>query len=146
MKIYIITLFSFLSLCAVSAQNLQELEEDQNPNYKIAMDKYKEHSKELTLLEGTTVQETYKAIDPLEEKRELKSQRRKFRAQRPYWRHQRRMERIKNTRYFENNGFFNYGYHNNNFIRRNRRFMNHNYLGFGNSVLGLGLLSSCLFN
>jgi len=147
MKISIVTLFSFLSFCVVSAQNFQELEEDQNPNYKIVMAKYKEYPEELTLLEGTTAQETYKAIDPLEEKRELQSQRRQFRAQRPYWRHQRRMERIKNTRYYENNNrFFDYGYHNNNFIGRNPRFGNYNYLGLGGSILGLGLLSSCIFD
>ncbi len=153
MRTSILTLLSFLTICVTSAQNSNELVKDQNPNYKLAMDKYMESPKEYTLLQSTTVQETYKAIDPLEEKRELRAQRRQFRAQRPYWRHQRRLERIKNTRYYENNnnggfygnrGFYNYGYRNNNFIGRNQRFRNYNYLGGG--LLGLGLLGSCLIN
>ncbi|WP_010520380.1 hypothetical protein [Aquimarina agarivorans] len=147
MKTYILTFLGALSFCMLSAQNSDKLAEDQNPNYKVAMEKYMESPKELTLLQSTTVQETYKAIDPLEEKRELRSQRRQYRAQRPYWRHQRRLERIKNTRYYENNnnwgGFYNYGYRN-NFIGRHQRFRNYNY--FGGGLLGLGLAGSCLIN
>ncbi|WP_029209631.1 hypothetical protein [Aquimarina agarilytica] len=154
MRTRMLTLLGFLTFCILSAQDSKPLVEDQNPNYKVAMDKYMESPKEYTLLQSTTVQETYKAIDPLEEKRELRSQRRQFSAQRPYWRHQRRLERIKNTRYYEsydngffnNRGFYNYGYRNNNFIGRNQRFRNYNYLGLGGGLLGLGLLGSCLID
>ncbi len=78
---------------------------DQNPNYKESQEKYMASSEQYTSLQGTTVQETYKAIDRLEEKRELKAKRRALRAQRPVWRQERRIERIKNRPYIYNNGY-----------------------------------------
>ena len=67
------------------------------------------------MLQGTTAQETYKAIDPLERKRELRMLRKEYRAKRRLWRHQERMERIKRTNYYDyNSNFFN-GYFYNGF-------------------------------
>ncbi|WP_062052827.1 hypothetical protein [Aquimarina longa] len=127
-KIVSILVFVIIGLTSY-AQKTTTLVEDQNPNYKKAMDKFLTNSNEYTLAQGTTLQETYKAIDPLEEKRELRSLRRQYRAQRPYWRHQRRLERARNTTYYENYGYsgFNSGYYN-----------------YGSDLLTLGLLGACL--
>lgn len=93
---------------------------DQNPNYLKSQERYMASSEQYTALQGTTSQETYKAIDFLEEKRELKAKRRQLRAQRPIWRQERRIERIKNRPFFyPNYGFnldFSYPFY------RNRRF------------------------
>lgn len=134
----------------LSAQEKQNLADDQNPNYKLAMEKYVANLQEYTSLQGTTVQETYKAIDPLEEKRELKALRRQYRAQRPYWRHQRRLEQAKNTRYiYDNNNWGNnWGYNNfpyAPFGRRYGRFSRFNRFDRGLGWFGLGLSASCLF-
>ena len=68
--IILCTLLSFMGI----AQNSIELGTDQNPNYKISLDKYVAASKDIsqTLTQGTTSQETYVAIDPMEEKRKRK--------------------------------------------------------------------------
>lgn len=75
----------------------QQLINNQNPNYQISLEKYTANTQEYNTTQGTTTQNTYKAIDPLEEKRELKSIKRKYKAQRRLWRHQERLERAKNT-------------------------------------------------
>ncbi len=122
----IILAFIFVTMGNISfGQEATSLAPDQNPNYINAMNKYSDNSIEYTSQQGTTLQETYKAINPLEEKRELRSLRRKYRSQRAYWRHQRRLARIENTRYYD------YGYNG---------FQNQGY-----TWLGLGLLGSCLF-
>ena len=115
-KFFTISLIILVSLIGI-AQNSVELEADQNPNYKISLDKYIAASKEIsqTLTQGTTSQETYTAIDPMEEKRKRKELRKYFRSQRPLWRHQERLERAKNPSYFRGrNSSFNtrYGYNN----------------------------------
>jgi len=129
-----------------SIQSQEVLEADQNPNYRISQAKYTDSiQKVYTQLQGTTAQETYKAIDPLEEKRELKALRRQYRAQRPLWRHQRRLERIKNTQYFRNDGYYgynNYGFRYNNFSNRYRGFGRNN----GWNLLELGLLGALIFD
>lgn len=111
MRVFIIMMGLMISIGGFSQEN--SLAENQNPNYKQSLEHYTKMLKtdektDYVALQGTTVQQTYKAIDPMEEKRELKALRRKYRAQRPLWRHQRRMERIKNTRYHD----YNYGYDN----------------------------------
>ena len=74
LTIALITLLSFIGI----AQNSTDLVADQNPNYHISLDKYMTENKvsDLTLLQGTTAQETYTAIDPMEEKRKRKALRR----------------------------------------------------------------------
>lgn len=119
-----------------------DLEPDQNPNYQKSMDQYIHSAAEYVAYQGTTKQETYKAIDPLEEKRELKSLRKQYRASRPLRRHERNMARIENTRYFGGSNFN--GFRDNGYNR-----FNNNYGGVGlgvNSLLGLGVLGYLLFD
>ena len=123
--IILCTLLSFMGI----AQNSIELGTDQNPNYKISLDKYVAASKDIsqTLTQGTTSQETYVAIDPMEEKRKRKELRKYFRSQRPLWRHQERLERAKSPSFFRGrNRSFNTRYGNNFFNRS--WFNNHSLL------------------
>jgi len=79
---------------------------DQNPRFHISLDRYLNEKNTYVLLQGTTLQETYKAIDPLEDKREQRAFRRKLKNFRPLWRHQRRIERIRNSRYYNFGGYY----------------------------------------
>ncbi|WP_196889129.1 hypothetical protein [Aureivirga sp. CE67] len=93
----------FFSSFLFAQQNSESLDYDQNPNYKISQEKYMKEGQQYVALEGTTLQQTYKAIDPMEEKRELKALKKKYRAQRLKWRHEERMEKYKNgyVEYYE---------------------------------------------
>ena len=93
----------FITSILSAQQNREKLDFDQNPNYKVSQDNYLETASNYTSLEGTTVQQTYKAIDPLEEKRERKALKKKYRAERSKWRHEERMEKYKNgyVEYYE---------------------------------------------
>lgn len=71
---------------------------DQNPNYKTAYEQYIETSSSYVNKQGTTAQDTYVAIDPLEEKRIRKKLRKDHRAMRSLWKHEERLERAKNTK------------------------------------------------
>ena len=104
-KICIMKNLLFILAVVLQASFLNAQDYDQNPNYLKSQEKYMASSEQYTSLQGTTAQETYKAIDRLEEKRELKAKRRALRAQRPVWRQERRLERIKNRPYY-----YNYGY------------------------------------
>lgn len=139
MKKAIFTIIT-LGLFSLGFSQNTTLVEDQNPNYMQSQDKYMAAAETHTTLQGTTAQETYKAIDPLEEKRELRALRRSYRAQRPLWRHQRRLERIKNTQYFQNSTPNIYW---NNRPFWGRRNFNNNRWNCGTNLLGLGLLGSC---
>lgn len=90
----------FILAVFIQSMVLNAQVQDQNPNYLKSQERYMATSEQYTALQGTTAQETYKAIDRLEEKRELKSIRRQLRAQRPAWRQERRLERIKNRPYY----------------------------------------------
>ncbi len=80
--------------------------EDQNPNYEESMSKYLQMDNSYVLGQGTTLQETYVAIDPLEERRKLRALRKQYRANRRLWRHQERMELAKNGVFYRvDNGF-----------------------------------------
>jgi hypothetical protein len=81
---------------------------DQNPNYKKSMEKYMAIKDDYISKEGTTLQNTYKAIDDMEAKKERK-------ALRKEQRHERRMARINNRghyRYYSQPYYFGYNYHN----------------------------------
>lgn len=105
----IFSVFVFVIIgCIGYTQETVQLTEDQNPNYKVAMNRFLKNSQEYTLQQGTTVQETHKAIDPLEEKRELRSLRRQYRSQRAYWTHERRLKRIENIRYYDYGSYYGY--------------------------------------
>ena len=116
--------------------------DDQNPNYAVSRDKYMKIADSLTEWHSTTPQETYKAIDYLEDKRIAREERKTFRREL-------RMERARRysdwgySDYSYNNyhRYYNgYGYNRYNRHYRNRSF---NYNHFWNAVplaLTLGLL------
>lgn len=122
----LILLFAAFFMAFSGFSQEQASDPDQNPNFEKSMNSYLNASKEIVLTQGTTSQETYKAIDPLQDKRDLRSLRREHRANRLLWRHQERLERAKNTQYIEydyptnyKNGYYN-NYHWRNFgSRRN---------------------------
>jgi hypothetical protein len=72
------------------------LAEDQNPNYMFSQAKYTKMADSINSWHGTTPQETYKAIDYLADRREMRATRQAFRRQL-------RLERARN-------GYYNYGY------------------------------------
>ncbi|MGY5351525.1 hypothetical protein ACXGQW_03010 [Wenyingzhuangia sp. IMCC45533] len=106
---------------------------DQNPNHQISYQKYLKDSSQYTNKQGTTENQTYVAIDPMEEKRIRKKTRKEHRSMRGLWRHQERLERAKNTKYYRYTpslGFYpNFGY-------RNLGFGFSNHLNYRNSGLG----------
>jgi len=104
---------SFLVYLNVNAQaDSVKLLPDQNPNFQKSRTRYMEQSAALTQNQGQTIQETYKAIDDVQAKKE-----RKELAQTR--RHERRMARIQSRGYRRGvfgpgyyDGFDNYGYNN----------------------------------
>ncbi|NIJ44550.1 hypothetical protein FHR24_000989 [Wenyingzhuangia heitensis] len=92
----LILLFGLLFSVVAYSQN----ESDQNPNYKAAYEQYVNVANDYVSKQGTTVQQTYVAIDPMEEKRIRKKIHKDHRAMRSLWKHEERMERAKNTRYY----------------------------------------------
>ncbi|NII24568.1 hypothetical protein HB364_05745 [Pseudoflavitalea sp. X16] len=100
----------------------------QNPSYMVSQARYMKMADSINSWHGTTIQDTYKAIDYLEDKREQ-------RANRRAWRHELRMERARNSGWY-NNGYYNdyypsYGngyYYNRPWGYRNNRNNWDNYL------------------
>lgn len=78
---------------------------DQNPNYRVSMEKYMMQKDSLLVNLGETVQDTYKAYDWYEAKQERKALKRQYR-------HEERMARAKYGRsYYSDYGYnYNYGY------------------------------------
>ncbi len=114
---------------------------DQNPNYGLAIKPYLIDQNESIALQGTTLQETYNAIDPLEEKRLLRSQRREYRSKRRLWRHQEALEIAKNTSY-------NYDYYDYTPNFYGNRYYNNNVnvpVAIGLGLLNVALWSSCFW-
>jgi hypothetical protein len=116
MKTLILLIFSvvFVTIHAQTIADTNTLLPDQNPNYQKSRDKYVAESATLTKNEGQTVQQTYKAIDDVQakkERKELASQRRQ----------DRRMARIQSrgqrNRYYGNYDYNNYnnGYYANGY-------------------------------
>ncbi len=75
-------LLSFIVIAAGFAANAQELALDQNPNYKVSLEKYTANMVTLQTTNNTTVQDTYKAYDWSTAKAERKAVRRNFRRER----------------------------------------------------------------
>lgn len=92
-------IFTLSILLAAYATKAQDLAPDQNPNYKVSMDKYAANQVSLQTTNNTTIQDTYKAYDWSTAKAERKAERRNFRR-----------ERILFNNY--NNGWNNNGYNN----------------------------------
>jgi len=123
---YFLLVTAFLLATGAMAQT-GGLAPGQNPNYMIARDKYITIADSVIAFHSTTIQDTYKAIDFLQDRRDARDQRRLFRQNL-------RMERARyggynyydyNTPYYYNN----FPYYNG--IRRNRYgrgwYDNYNY-------------------
>jgi hypothetical protein len=111
MKKGILFTASLLVILALAATAQTSLAPDQNPNYMVSQARYMKMADSVNSWHSTTPQETYKAIDYLEDKREA-------RANRKAWRRELRMERARNSGWY-NNGYYNDYYYpyNNNYNR-----------------------------
>ncbi len=136
----------------VCTSKAQELAPDQNPNYKKSLERYMKKSDSLVLLQGTTVQETYRAIDWME----MKAQQKALRKERRY---NVRMARNRNnfcpfwtSSYYPNYG--GYGLYNNwygpspyfGYSNPGPSLGFYGYPNVGNSILGLGLLGLGIYS
>jgi hypothetical protein len=105
-------LLGILVVVAANTGNAQSnLAPDQNPNYSASRDKYLKMADSINAWHGTTPQETYKAIDYLEDKRLAKEARIAYRREL-------RLERARNGYGWGNSYYGNDGYYNsyNNYI------------------------------
>lgn len=93
-----ILLTASLIVATVLTGTAQNLAPDQNPSFMVSQARYMQMADSINSWHGTTLQETYKAIDYLEDKREL-------RANRKAWRRELRMERARNSGWY--NGYYN---------------------------------------
>jgi hypothetical protein len=75
-------IFTMSIFAAGFATQAQELATDQNPNYKVSMDKYAGTQVSLQTTNNTTIQDTYKAYDFTEARAERRAERRNFRRDR----------------------------------------------------------------
>ncbi|MES2132019.1 MAG: hypothetical protein V4506_06685 [Bacteroidota bacterium] len=136
---------SFLLYMNVNAQkDSVTLLPDQNPNFQKSRTKYMEQSATLTQNEGQTIQQTYKAIDDVQAKKERKElaatrrqERRMARIQSRGYRRYGGYNNYNNSGYYGgygNNGYNNYGYGNygNNNYGYNNGYGNYNNYGYGN--------------
>ena len=101
-----IHLFFFLIIATIGA-DAQELAPNQNPNYMVSRDKYMQLADSVNAYHSTTVQDTYRAIDYLVDRREARQQRRE-------WRHELRMERARYGGYYYDDNYSPYYYNNYN--------------------------------
>ena len=99
-------IFTFIILAAGFATQAQELTPDQNPSYKVSMDKYAATQVNLQSTNNTTIQNTYKAYDWSTAKAERQAERRSFRRER------RLFNNFNNN--WNNNGWNNNAWGNNN--------------------------------
>ncbi|AEW02646.1 hypothetical protein A4D02_01365 [Niastella koreensis] len=106
--LYNLMLLPVAMLIAAGAMS-QALVEDQNPDYMISQVKYLGMADSLNALHGTTPQETYKAIDWMEQRQERRDARRAFRREL-------RLARAQYGWYYNDYGYYNYypNYYRNN--------------------------------
>lgn len=105
--------FTLMIMSLIGQAFGQSLEKDQNPNYETSLKKYSEELKKSSNTMGTTVQDTYKAIDEWQDRKDAKIANRRLRIEN---RHERRMARINGRRgfYGANPGiYYNYPYYDN---------------------------------
>lgn len=98
-------LFALIIFIGAYAASAQELAPDQNPNYKVSMEKYQASQTNMQTAMNTTLQETYKAYDWRNAKAERKAERKADRREN-------RLLNNYNQRYYDpynNNGRSNYG-------------------------------------
>lgn len=96
MKSFLLSLT--LIVVATLNGNAQNLAADQNPSFMVSQARYMKMADSINSWHGTTLQETYKAIDYFEDKQALK-------ASRKAWRRELRMERARNSGWY--NGYYN---------------------------------------
>jgi hypothetical protein len=116
-------IFTLIILVAGFATQAQELAPDQNPNYKVSMDKYVATQVSLQSTNNTTIQSTYKAYDWSTAKAERKAERRSFRRERRLFNNYNDSWDYNgyNNSYY-GNGRYNNGWNNYNNGCRNNRF------------------------
>lgn len=85
MKAILIIISFFCASASIFAQENSTVP-DQNPNYKVSLEKYKVDNDNLLATMNTTVQNTYKAYDWYEAKQERKHQRISDRRERNLYR------------------------------------------------------------
>lgn len=111
-KVQVIVM-AFCSVLGWQTMNAQNTIGDQNPNYRVSMDKYMVQKDSILGDFGTTAQQTYKAYDWYEAKQEKKALRRQNR-------HELRMTRAQNPGYnYSGYGSGYYGFSNYNNWRYN---------------------------
>lgn len=103
MKKTLLIATSMMLMLAVAA-TAQTTDPDQNPDYMVSQARYVRMADSINSWHSTTPQETYKAIDYLEDKREM-------RANRKIWRRELRMERARNSGWYYNGNGYNNGYY-----------------------------------
>lgn len=108
MKKTVLFAVSFLLVLTLAGNAQTALAPDQNPNYMVSQARYMKMADSINSWHGTTPQETYKAIDYLEDKREMRATRRE-------WRRELRMERARNSGWYYNGGYNGYSYPYNNY-------------------------------
>lgn len=122
----------------MSFASAQSLAPDQNPRYHESLRRYLPLADSLNRQHSTTLQQTYKAYDFMELKRERKEQRR-------LWRHERRMERSRYGNYWYSdpyyNNYYNYGYP----VYNRGNYWNNNW-GSYLTATSLALGVYCLFH
>ena len=113
MKKLLLALFIFAGGCSASAQQLAP---DQNPNYKVSLEKYQALNTSLQTTMNTTVQQTFKAFDWYTAKQDRKVER--------------RADRRENRRFNNFNQCCNAANNFNGFNNYNRPFFLGNYNGW----------------
>jgi DNA polymerase elongation subunit (family B) len=140
MSKHLLYTFGIVAFLSSSAFAQTELVADQNPNYQKSQDKYTRIADSVNKWHSTTVQETYKAIDYLEDKRIAKESRRAFRQQIRLARAMRG-----DVRYYYNPSHFNrpyYHYRPNYHSYRNRYGFSNSHL-YSTIPLAVGLAFWC---
>ena len=114
------SVLAFLSvIVSISSHAQTTLAYDQNPSFAVSRDKYMKIADSVNSWHSTTQQETYKAIDWLQDRKEARADRREFRRQL-------RMQQASwNNYYYPNYNYGRRGYYNNNYYRHNRNFRRH---------------------
>lgn len=104
-----ILLAASLVVVATLSGTAQNLAQDQNPSFMVSQARYMKMADSINSWHGTTLQDTYKAIDYYEDKLAL-------RASRKAWRRELRMERARNSGWYS--GYYNdYSYPYNSYYR-----------------------------
>ncbi len=134
-------LFTLSILAAGFVAISQDLAPDQNPNYKISIDKYASNQLALQTTNNTTIQDTYKAYDWNTAKDERKTNRRNFR--REFRQNNSRNGNWNNNNNWNsgwNNNSWNNGWNNNNW---NNGWNNNNWSNnLNNWWNGIGLVDN----